>query len=300
MTLGFSRSGPAGYHLNKMGEYLALQFPRENKVHLIVPATGELNSVLELPEAATPGENAYDGIESLHISPEGFAYRMQGSTLIGGKLIADQWIPSFESPAPFRFFRPFSTHCGFKPLSFIDELFLFGPTGDQVTIHCMNAKAQGDQFYSIEKKDHRHILTIRTLKTCSAVVSDVEKTIELNIAAKSKVSITDIFQDGQLVLLSRTSSNSSLIFVDLNSEKVSYGDHKFPSGAEPIVTESGELWIWDPSSKKIWGTSSRDTRLIRSVESDLKPVNRKLYTTLVHVDRNGCLYFINNSEYIDF
>jgi len=207
--------------------------------------------------------------------------------LIGGGIIDKGWNSSFEAQTPSGLFRPFSTHCGFQQ-DFEDRLVLFGPTGDQVTIEgCMAAEAQDDKLYSIEKdlvhKD-KYLLTIKTLKGDNEVVSGVEKSISLNVKAAS---FGKICQNGQLVLFSGNFSNPSPVFVDLNSQEVTYSQHKFPSYAKRIVnTDSGELWTWDELSKKIWKVSSANITLMGSMESGRG-------TTLLHTDRADRLYFVD-------
>lgn len=281
MMMGVPRMGPAGYRLKKVGEYLSLQFVGDKKLHFIHPETGEIDSTLELPEAP---KGIFD---RLHISPKGFAYQMvhkdRGRILIGGKIIDKKWNSSFESETPSGFFHPFSTHCGFQQ-DFEDRLVLFGPTGDQVTIEgCMAAEAQDDKLYSIER-DPLHkdqcLLTIRTLKTDNEVVSGVEKSILLNV---KEASFGNVCLNGQLVLF----SDNSPIFVDLNSQTVTYSQHTFPSYAEHVVnTDSGELWTWDELSKTIWKVSSANITLMGSMESGRG-------TTLVHADNADRLYFVN-------
>jgi hypothetical protein len=268
-----------------MGQHLSLQFVGEKNMRFIDPETGEFNFTLELPEAS---KDAYD---RLHISSEGFAYQMvhkgRERILIGGKVVDQQWNSSFESNTPTGFFRPFSTHCGFQD-DFPEKLILFGPTGDQMVIqNCMAAIAQNDKLYAIEKhpdQEEKCLLTIRTLKIDDEVVSDVEKSISLNVR---KASFGSICQNGQLVLFSGAFSDSSPIFVDLNGQEVMYSQHKSPSYAKHVInTDTGELWTWDELSKDIWKVSSANITLMGSMESGRG-------TTLLHVDKADRLYFVD-------
>ncbi len=265
------------YSLQKVGERLCLQFAREKKLSLIHPETGECDSTLEFPQASE------DPSDCLHMSPEGFTYQIvEDRNLIGGKITDGRWNQSFSSPAPSRLLLPLSTHCGFTPLM-DDNLALFGPTGDQVTIEgCMAAKAQGDKLYAIEK-DHadknRCLLTMRTLKTNNEVVSNTEKTIPINT---KRASIEKICQNGKLILF----SNTSPIFVDLGSQEVTYSRHQVPSYAKRFATDSGELWTWDEVSKNLWKVSPTAIQLMGSLDSSRG-------TTFVHGDQADRLYLVD-------
>ena len=284
-TFGIPRMGPPGYSLKRVGELLSLQFVGEKKLHFIHAETGEYDSTLDLPEAST------DEYDRLHVSPKGFAYQMisrdQDRILIGGRIIDKRWNSSFEAKTPIGMFRPFSTHCGFQQ-DFEDRLVLFGPTGDQVTIEgCMTAKAQDDKLYSIEKdpvdKD-KCLLKVRTLKGDSEVVSGIEKSISLNV---KEVSFGKICQSGQVILFAGRFSDTSPVFVNLNSQEVTYSPHKFPSDAGHVVNaDSGELWTWDQISHKIWKVSSANITLMGSMESSRD-------TTLLHADKADRLYFVD-------
>jgi len=256
-------------------------------LHFIHPETGEFDSALELPEAST------DRYDCLHISPKGFAYQMvykdRDRILIGGRIIDKRWNSSFEAKTPSGMFRPFSTHCGFQQ-DFEDRLVLFGPTGDQITIEgCLAAEAQDDKLYSIEKdpvdKD-KCLLKVRMLKGDNEVVSGIEKSISLNV---KEASFGKICQNGQVILFAGRFSNTSPIFVKLDSQEVTYSPHKFPSHAEHVVNaDSGELWTWDQKSHKIWKVSSANITLMGSMESGRG-------TTLLHADKADRLYFVDIS-----
>lgn len=284
MAFGKSRNESIEYTLKKVGENLCLQFIGEKKVYFIDSKTGEFNFTLELPEVFK------DTHDSLHISPKGFAYQIlnQDQILIGGEIVDKKWKTSFIYKNVSGELCPFSTHYGFQQ-DFEDKLVLFGPTGDQVTIqNCITAKAQDDKLYLIEKdpihKD-KCLLTIRTLKINKEVVSNIEKSISLNV---KDAYFGELCQNGQLVLFSDDFSNISTIFVDLNSQKVIYSQHKFPSsyGEHFINTESGEIWTWDEFSKKIWKVSSENITLMGSMACSRG-------TTLLHADKLDRLYFID-------
>ncbi len=285
MTFGLPRMGPAGYSLKRVGELISLQFVGEKTLHFIHPETGEFDSTLELPEAST------DRYDCLHISPKGFAYQMvhkdRDRILIGGRITDKRWNSSFEAKTPSGMFRPFSTHCGFQQ-DFEDRLVLFGPTGDQVTIEgCMAAEAQDDKLYSIEKdpvdKD-KCLFKVRTLKGDNEVVSGIEKSISLNV---KEASFGKICQNGQVILFAGRFSDTSPVFVTLDSQEVTYSPHKFPSYAEHIVNaDSGELWTWDQISHKIWKVSSANITLMGTMESGRG-------TTLLHADKADRLYFVD-------
>lgn len=281
------RTVPADYSLEKVGNYLALQFVGEQELYFIHPETGEIDSTLVLPEVS---ESKYN---CLHISSKGFGYQMvyrdQDRVLIGGTIRDKQWHRSFEVKTPWGLFHPLSTHCGIQQ-DVEDTLILFGPTGDQVTLNCMATEARGDKLYSIEKDPadkNKCLLTIRTLKTDKEVVSGVEQSIVLNV---KKATFGNFCQNGQLVLLSENFSNASPIFVDLNNQEVTYSQHAFPSAiTDTLITDSGELWTWDEISRKIWKVSRAHITLMGSLESGRG-------TTLLHADHR--LFFIApNSNY---
>lgn len=280
------RSGPREYLLKRVGELISLQFAGEKKLHFIHPETGEFDSILEFPEDPT---HQYD---ELHVGPKGFVYQFihkgSDSTLIGGRFIDKQWRPSFEAKAPKGWFYGFSTHCGFTNL-LKKTLVLFGPTGDQVTIEgCLEVIAEEDTLYSIEKdpvdKD-KCLLKVRTLKADTEVVSGVEKSISLNV---KEASFCKICKNGQVILFAGRSSHKSPVFVTLDSQEVTYSPYKFlPELKNHVVnTDSGELWILDKVSTKIWKVSSANITTMGSWERGGNMI-------LVHADKADRLYFIN-------
>jgi hypothetical protein len=286
MTFDPLRMSSAGYFLKRVGELLSLHFAGEKKLHFIHPETGEFDSTLELPEASINERDC------LHVSPKGFAYQMlyksQGRILIGGRIIDKRWNPSFEVATPDGMFCPFSTHCGFQQNSKA-SLVLFGPTGDQATIEgCIAAKAQDDKLYSIEKdpvnKD-KCLLKVRMLKDDSEVISGIEKSISLNVR---QASFGKICQNGWVILfVDSFFDDISSIFVNLNSQEITYSSHKFSSDAEHVINaDSGELWTWDQISHKIWKVSSANITLMGSMKSGRG-------TTLLHVDKADRLYFVD-------
>lgn len=283
------RMGPEEYTLKSVGKLLSLQFTGKKKLYFINPETGEIDSTLKLPEAFKNEGNR------LHISEKGFAYQMirEGldSILIGGEIINQSWKSSFEPKnlGIVGLFRPLSTHCGFQQES---SLILLGPIGDQVIIKdCMAAEAQEDRLYSIEKDSiYPNIcrLTTRTLKTDNNVASSVEKSILINVKAAS---FGKICPNGQVVLFSGNHSETSPIFVDLNTGKITYSQHKFslyhyksPSCAKYIITNTGELLTRDERSEKIWKVSQNKIECIGSMKSDEA-------THLAHIDDDGNIYF---------
>ena len=285
MICGVPRMGPTDYTLIRVGELISLQFVGEKTLHFIHPETGEFDSVLELPEAST------DRYDCLHISPNGFGYQMvhkdQDRILIGGKIIDKRWNSSFEAKTPCGMFRPFSTHCGFQQ-DFKDRLVLFGPTSDRITIEgCMAAKALDNKLYSIEKDpvdEDKCLLKVRTLKVDNEVVSDIEKSVSLNV---KEASFGTICQNGQVILFAGRFSDTSPIFVTLDSQEVTYSPHNFPCYAKYVVNaDSGELWTWDELTKNIWKVSSAEITLMGSMESGRG-------TTLLHADKADRLFFVD-------
>lgn len=285
MTYGLPRMGPAEYALDRVGQFISLQFKGDKKVSLYNPITGELDSTIETPEASK------DPYDELHISSAGIAYQMikkKGNrTLIGGKIVDNQWNKTFEVETPGGFFKAYSTHCGFE--NFVRKtLILMGPTGDQVAFNdCLNAMGHEDKFYTIEK-DPEHkgqcLLNVRTLKFNQEVVSEVEKTIPLNT---SHAKFGKFCENGQLILLNGNNSETSPIFIDFERGEVTYSDHKVPSYGELFINaQTAELWSWDQIKQKIWKVSSSDVQ-------EMGTLNSGRGTSLLHVDDVDCLYFVD-------
>lgn len=282
LTSGLSAATSLEYNLEKVGKYISLQFAGEKKVHFINSQTGNYDFAIELPAAFDPEDFEDNG---LHISSEGFAYQMVNKgeefILIGGKIVDKKWNTSFESVSPPGLFQPLSTHCGFQKDS---HLVLVGPTGDQATIeNCWKAQADGDKLYTIEidPLSNKHLLRVRTLKVSSEVVSQVEKTVSLNV---TNAFFGDFYRNDQLILFSEEKSTRTPIFIDLNNQKVMYGQHGFSRYADYKVNkETGELWTWDEVSKKIWKIDPTKITLMGSMEG-----NRG--TILLHVDKTDHLY----------
>lgn len=277
---------PEGYNLNQIGELISLRFPEEKKVYFLHAETGKIYSTLELPSAA-------DRFDNLHIDPSGFAYQVthlyNDGILKGGMIVDRQWKPIFESKSPRGSFEALSTHCGFKD-DFPDKLVLVGPTGDQVAIeNCMSAQALENKLYTIESdlnENDKCLLTIRTLQLDSEVISKIEKSISIDA---KKAILGKVCQNGQVVLFSEDLSRgkSKPIFVDLNSQRVTYIEHKFvASRATHHITDSGELWIWDNRSNEIWKVTPTHTSMMGTLQSGRG-------TELLHVDKNDQLYFVD-------
>ncbi len=275
------------YRLKRVGKNLSIQFSQEKELYLIDPKTGNLQSSMELPGILN------DTYDFLHITPEGFAYQLnkikQGYQLIGGKIVDHQWSSLFESDNPHGFFRPLSTHCGFQHPD-KDELILFGPTGHSVTISgCRRAKAQQDKLYSIEKDpsdQDKCLLTIRTLKIDHEVVSPIENSIQLEV---KNAAFGDFCQNGQLILFVGDWLALLPVFIDLKSQQVTYSPHQFPDHAKRLInTDSGELWTWDQLSNNVWKVSATAITEMGVLESGRG-------TTLLHVDTEDHLYFVNIS-----
>jgi len=271
------------YHIERVGNYLSLQFKGDAVVRLIHLATGEPYSSLKIPEISIGDSNF------LHISPQGFTYHItkQGKDhiLVGGQVTGDQWSPSFEFKAPNARFLPCSTHCGFEFFDMDNPLVLFGPMGDQVSIpDCiMAAQAHDGQLYTIEK-DSAHedtcLLNIRTLKTEHEVISPIETSISLNV---HRASFGKLCHNGQLILFSQGCRSTVPIFVDLIQQQVTYGDPFYFDSQYAINADSGEIWIWDEISTKIKKISSTNT-----VEMGTMKGTRS--TRLIHVDKGDHLY----------
>lgn len=277
------QSKDVSYRLRKVGEHLTLHFIQEKMVHFIHAKTGECDFTLSLLKIS----------DNLHISPEGFAYHKEyksfeekdsTSGFIGAKILNNQWTPSFEREAPPGRFRPLSTHCGFEnPVK--NQLILFGPTGDQVIIpHYIQARAQENKLYAIEKdpvNKKKCLLTLRTLKTDQEVVSQVETAISLNV---SEASFGNLCHNGLLVLFAQNPDSS--IFIDLHSQQVTYNDYTLSPSAKHIVNlENGDIWTWNETSKQVWKISADHIlTLMGTLDSGLG-------TILLHIDKKEQLYF---------
>lgn len=272
------------YHLQRIGRFISLRSADKETVHFFRLDTGEVECIVKLPF------DFKDSFDSLHISTEGFVYQMinkgQDRFLIGGKIIDKEWNPTFELRTPMGIFHPLSGHCGFR--LFESQLVLFGPTGDSITLrNCMAAEAQGDKLYSVEKdidNEGRCLLRIRTLKTGKEVVSGVEKTV--SFYAKN-ASFGNFCKNGLLILFSGYYSKSSPIFIDLNSDEVTYSEYVFSSEIKPVVNnDTGEFWTWDPVSGKIHKVSSTAVTEMGTVEYDPSMIP-------VYSDKKGFLYFVD-------
>ncbi len=269
------------YILNRVGEYISLQFLGQKTMHIIHPKTGEFHFSLDLPIASKEDH------DSVHISPQGFAYQYVERKLMGGKIVDKTWKSSFESKSSPGSFRPLSTHCAFQPVFSTHKFVLFGPTGDQVILeNCLEAIAQDDKLYAIEKdptnKD-KCLLTVRTLKTDSEVVSKVEKTISLNV---NKAFFGALCKNGQMILFAGNTYNTAPFFVDLVTQEVNYIKQKFPDYSERIFnSDTAELWTWDVESEKIWKVSSTEIKLMGSLKG-------RSGMTLLHVDNKDHLFFM--------
>jgi len=269
------------YSLKRVGEWISLQSKEEKQLRLIRPETGEVDDTLELPEV--------DTYTCVHINPEGFAYQLVhkggNRVLVGGMIRDKQWDISFKANSPNGFFCSFSTHCGFALEDY--RWILFGPQGDQITLeNCMTAQAHGDKIYTVEKDPvnaNKCLLNIRSLKLNHDVVSDVENSIPLNAR---NVSFGKICHNGQIVLFSDTSP----LFVDLQTQEVTYSAYKLPCALKYpmhiVNPDSGELWVVNAISGEIWKVSSSNMTLMGSMQ-----IGRG--TTLVHVDTSDRLYFVD-------
>lgn len=265
------------YNLQKVGEYLLLQFIKDKKIYFIHPETGEFASTIALPAAC----------KDPHISPQGFTYqrveREGDCILLGGKITDHQWQPTFESKLLSEGeLLPLSTHCGFHDFN---RLVLYGPTGDQEIIqNCFSAEAQDDKLYTIEKDPATGecLLNIRTLKTDRNVISGIETTLPLRV---KEASFGKFCQNDCLVLFAEDDAGKSPFFIDLNSLNVKYSQYKFSSYSQYIInTASAEVWIWNGESKEIWKVSAEKMTLLGSW--DFSPS-----TTFLHVDSEDQLYF---------
>jgi hypothetical protein len=277
------------YSLKKAGKYLSLQFYGEKFLHFFHPETGEYAFCLDLP----PGASSQGG-DWFHITPNDDGYQIVNTKqiwrLIGGKITNQNWVPGFVIKMPPGFFRPLSTHCGFLEV-FENELVLCGPTGDRATIpNCIEVEAQNDLLYTIEKhpsQADKCLLTIRTLKCNHEVVSDVKESILLKV---ENASFGKICTNGRFILFSKTLAGISPIFVDLNTQIVTYSPHRFPANAARVMNaDLGELWVWDPRSKEIGKISSAGKTVMGSFSASSA-------TSLVHIDSANRLYFVEKKS----
>lgn len=279
---------PEDFNLQQFEELIALKSTDGKKIDFINPNTGKIHSMVNVPEAGDRDNN-------FHVA-SGFAYQVisidhPGRIIHGGQIVDHQWISKFTSKTPGGSCIFYSTHCGF-PQDFIDELILFSPTGDQVTLqNCITSIARGDKLFSIEKdynnKD-KCFLTIRTLKTDSEVISEIEKSISIDVM---NVSFGNIFfgkvcQNGQVILFSRNiHGDKKPIFVDIETQKINHSAYKLSYNTKSFITDSADLWIWEESSKTIFKVNSEEVLLMGQQV-------RIPGGSLVHVDKNT-LYFSN-------
>jgi hypothetical protein len=251
------------YCARQVGNQIALQFLGEKKVYFINPNTGAFDFTIELPEAL---EGEYN---DLYISKNGFIYqdveRGADTFLIGGKIENQQWSPLFEFPRPSGDFLLLSTHCGIRE-DFEETLVLFSPKGKQIVIEsCIDAIAQDDKLYCLVRDGDKCLLTVRTLKEDDEVVSEIEKSIEID---RKKVSFGKLCQNGKIVLFSDNSpdfidSGKSPIFIDLATQNITYCEREFHSNTQFVIdADLSEVWAWDEESKKIWKVSRDNITLM--------------------------------------
>jgi len=279
-----SRIASESYCLNRVDDYITLQFIGEENIYLIDPNTGDISSTLALPYAHK------DKRDRLHLTSSGFSYQMikkEGDRkLIGYKISASNPSPLFEVETSDAFFLPLSTHVGlFKDTE--RELDLYSPTGNHVTLDCISAYAQGNKLYLIEpnpSQKNTSSLTVRTMTNDEKVVSSIEKSIPLNT---EKVSLKQLCDNGQLILFKENFLSKSPIFVDLHNNEAVYSEHQIHAYEKEVVnTVSGEVWCWNQSSEEICKISAKQRTLMGSLNSGRG-------TTLLHVDQRENLYFVD-------
>ncbi|MEM1003501.1 MAG: hypothetical protein AAGH46_12715, partial [Bacteroidota bacterium] len=272
-------SRPAGYYLDRAGQYITLQFDGHKNIDFINASSGEINTSILMPYEK---RQKYDCFHLIH---ESFGYQIvnikRRRKLIGGIISDSKLKPVFEVETPSGSFLPLSTHAGFL---FRNKLVLFSPTGKSVSFDCLSAKAYGNKLYLIETGPEGTCkLTIRTMTADDSVVTLPEKTV---ILKEKEISIDCLCDNRQIILFHKNLSNKSPIFVSLDNEKIVYVDHKMEVDAKQVVnTATGELWEWDETSKKIWKISSKETVLMGSLESGRG-------TILLHADESDHLYFV--------
>ena len=299
IPLNTLKSKSNNFKLNQVDDTIILQFEKDNKVFFIQSDMGEVISTMTTPLFHN---ERYD---ALHITPNSlFGYQMVSNEsqriLVGGKIINSNWIPSFEVKTPTGFFIPLSTHVGFHHHyigpqgNFERTLTIFGPSGDKITIKdCLSVENtfSGNKLYLIEKNPHEknsYFLTVRTMTDDENVVSQVEKCITFNTNASGTPSLEKLCDNGEWILFNGYSSERSPIFININTEEVVYSPHKIGFGETVVNTASGEIWSWDPDSKEIWKTSSKESILMGSL------ISGSATTTLLHVGENDYLYYLDS------
>lgn len=286
----------ANFKVNQIDDTISLQFEKDNKVFFIQSDMGEVISTLTTP---LDHGSRYD---ALHITPNSlFGYQMvtieRQRILAGGKIIDSKWIPSFEVQAPPGLFIPMSTHVGFEHAyigphnDFKRTLTIFGPSGAKITIeNCLSVEkiTSGNKLYLLEKNPNEQnscLLTMRTMTDDENVVSKVEKCIPINAKAPSLVKLCD---NEEWILFSNYSTERSPIFVNMCTEEVVYSTHQVGFSETVVNTASGEIWNWNPQSKEIWKTSSKESVFIETLQSGSGS------TTLLHVNEKDYLYYLDS------
>ncbi|MDR3624397.1 MAG: hypothetical protein P4L16_04570 [Chlamydiales bacterium] len=283
----FSDCCPRGYHLKHIGEQIFLCFQGSKKVHLIHVETGEVSSILEMPEAFDARS-----VSCFHISQD-FAYQVvdrgQNWVLLGGKIVNNCCERGFEIIKPRGEFRLYATHVGFYS-AHEKKLVLVNSTGSFAVIeNCLAALARDNKLYSLEKSPHyseenKHcILRVRTLKDSDDVLSDVEREISDTIRASCFGSFCE---NGQLILFLREQEDFSPVFIDLESGSVTYSRRKVPSYDRTCIDERrGTVWYWDQEFQKLRKISSVGITTMGILKGSGS-------TTLLHVDESEHLYYM--------
>lgn len=257
--------------LQKVGSQLTLHWLRQEKVHFISIETGEIINSVTLPFIL----EEYD---DLYIHPSGICYQtlsLEKPMLIGGKIIDGVWERVFETQRPAGFFLPLSTHAGFK-LRLEKEFIIFSPTGAEIKLNGFDAKANEDKLYLIEPNpDNKYgcLLTMRTLHNDETVVSEMEKSIPLNVKKAKFITCLD---NTKIILLAE---NERPIFVDLFNNEVVYSQHRVSSRL--LGSSIGELWSMEYPDI-LW-------KITKTESEKIGPVGTSK-SHLLHVDQNGCLY----------
>jgi hypothetical protein len=279
-------SGFGSWRADVVGSCLCL-WSAGRTMHFLDPKNGKINLFCSVPDTVHP-----DGIT--HICPSGYMYHLTKDRgyFVGMRFVWDEMPKhmkceqTFSSRAFSGDFYPLSTHCGFLDRD-SRRLVVFGPNGvcEPCIENCLDVCVQDRGrntprlLYGIQTKDTGCFVTAWRLDPSSRVLPELQ-----NVRIGSSIaSLVGVCGGGWVVVL--LGESGSVAFVDMESGIVK--NSGFASSSlltQYVISDSGELWAWDRSSKKAWKITPEGGR-------EVKIENARSLTTLVHIDENSVLYF---------
>lgn len=180
------------------------------------------------------------------------------------------------------------THIGIIDEIADESVIITNPTLKNFTIkNCIGIAYHRGKIYTIEldgNQDNTYFLVVRTADVGEAIVSTVEKQIE--IKSTERLHFISMTADSSKWFL-RT--YTSFVVVEMDTERVLYGTTKIHNCAEIMVDKkAGTLWTWDQVSKEVKKFSG--DFLSPAIVGTL---NSGRGTSLLHVDEEEHLYFVD-------